>query len=259
MRHAGVGCTASASPVLRKDFGAIGAYPQAKTSGDLGGMDVSVDTQAATALDGAAMGWPWALPFVGILLSIATGPLLFPKIWHGNYGKVAIGWALLTLLPIALIHGGPAMLAAFVHAILAHYLSFILLLFVLYTVAGGILVTGTMHGTPWTNTAMLALGTGMASIVGTTGAAMILIRPLIRANKARKYNTHVFIFFIILVANVGGRSARSVIRRYSLGSCTVSISFGLHGIFGCRPPSSPSCYWRCFSCSIFGSSAGTHR
>ena len=162
------------------------------------------DAHAATALDGAAMEWPWALPFVGILLSIATGPLLFPKIWHDHYGKVAIGWALLTLLPIAVVHGGVAMLSALVHAMLAEYLSFIVLLFALYTVAGGILITGTIRGTPLVNTAMLALGTGMASIVGTTGAAMILIRPLIRANKARNQNTHVFVFFIILVANVGG-------------------------------------------------------
>ena len=116
----------------------------------------------------------------------------------------------------------PAMLAAFVHAIFAEYLSFIVLLFALYTVAGGILVTGTIRGTPWTNTAMLALGTGMASIVGTTGAAMILIRPLIRANKARKHNTHVFIFFIILVANVGGALS-------PLGDPPLFVGF-LHGV-----------------------------
>lgn len=162
------------------------------------------DAYAATALDGAAMAWPWALPFVGILLSIATGPLLFPKVWHGHYGKIAAGWVLLTLLPIAIIHGASVMLAAFVHAMLAEYLSFIVLLFALYTVAGGILVTGSIRGTPATNTAILALGTGIASLVGTTGAAMILIRPLIRANEARKHNTHVIIFFLILVANIGG-------------------------------------------------------
>jgi Na+/H+ antiporter NhaD/arsenite permease-like protein len=161
------------------------------------------DARAAT-LDGAAMGWPWALPFIGILLSIAAGPLLFPKAWHRHYGKIAAGWALLTLLPIALVHGAAAMLAAFVHAVLAEYLSFIVLLFALYTVAGGILVTGSRRGTPATNTGVLALGTLFASLVGTTGAAMILIRPLIRANAARQYNAHVFVFFIILVANVGG-------------------------------------------------------
>jgi Na+/H+ antiporter NhaD/arsenite permease-like protein len=159
---------------------------------------------AAHALDGAAMGWLWALPFAGILLSIATGPLLFPNIWHSHYGKIATGWALLTLLPIAVLHGTAASAAAFVHAMLAEYMRFILLLFALYVVAGGILVTGTIRGTPISNTAILTLGTLIASFVGTTGAAMILIRPLIRANMDRAFNTHVMVFFIILVANVGG-------------------------------------------------------
>ncbi|MDP9138917.1 MAG: sodium:proton antiporter, partial [Pseudomonadota bacterium] len=79
----------------------------------------------AAALDGAALGWPYALPFGGILLSIAVGPLLFPKIWHAHYGKIAAGWAAMTLASIALLHGVPVMLAAFVHAMLAEYLSFI--------------------------------------------------------------------------------------------------------------------------------------
>jgi len=159
---------------------------------------------AAPALDGAQMGWPWALPFAGILLSIATGPLLFPKFWHAHYGKIAALWALLTLAPIALFAGASSALAAFVHAILAEYMSFIILLFALYVVAGGILITGTLRGTPLVNSAILVLGTAMASIVGTTGAAMILVRPLIRANAARKNNAHVVVFFIFLVANIGG-------------------------------------------------------
>jgi Na+/H+ antiporter NhaD/arsenite permease-like protein len=158
----------------------------------------------AAALDGAAMKWPFALPFAGLLLSIAMGPLLFPKLWHAHYGKIAAAWSVLTLVPIAWFAGSPAMLAAFTHAMLAEYLSFIVLLFALYTVAGGIVVSGDIRGTPWNNTAILALGTTMASVVGTTGAAMVLIRPLVRANIARRYNTHVVIFFIILVANVGG-------------------------------------------------------
>lgn len=159
---------------------------------------------AAPALDGAALGWYWALPFAGILLSIATGPLFFPKLWHHHYGKIAAGWAALTLIPIAFVNGASVALAAFVHAALVEYLSFIVLLFALYTVAGGVLITGSLRGTPATNTGILALGTSAASIVGTTGAAMILIRPLLRANKSRKHNTHVFVFFIVLVANVGG-------------------------------------------------------
>ena len=162
------------------------------------------DALAAPALDGATMGWPWALPFAGILLSIATGPVLFPRIWHAHYGKIAAAWALMTLAPIAFLYGVATAFAALVHTMLAEYLSFIVLLFALYTVAGGILVTGNLPGTPSTNTAILALGTATASIVGTTGAAMILIRPLLAANAARPHNAHLVIFFIILVANVGG-------------------------------------------------------
>lgn len=158
----------------------------------------------AAALDGAAMKWPLALPFAGLLLSIALGPLLFPKLWHAHYGKIAATWSAVTLASIAWLAGGSAMMAAFVHAMLAEYLSFIVLLFALYTVAGGILVSGDVRGTPRNNAIILALGTLMASIVGTTGAAMILVRPLIRANVARRHNVHVMIFFIILVANVGG-------------------------------------------------------
>jgi Na+/H+ antiporter NhaD/arsenite permease-like protein len=158
----------------------------------------------AAALDGAAMKWPFALPFAGLLLSIAIGPLLFARFWHSHYGKIAAAWSLVALVSIAWFAGGSAMAAAFVHAMLGEYLSFIVLLFALYTVAGGILVTGQISGTPGNNAVMLAIGTAMASIVGTTGAAMILVRPLIRANISRRHNTHVVIFFIILVANVGG-------------------------------------------------------
>jgi Na+/H+ antiporter NhaD/arsenite permease-like protein len=159
---------------------------------------------AATELPGATMGWGWALPFAGLLLTIATGPLLIPGIWHHHYGKVAAAWALAALVPMALSFGLPVALAGFVHAMLAEYMSFIILLFALYTVAGGLLVTGNLGGRPLTNTLVLAFGTLAASVVGTTGAAMILVRPLIRANAARKYNVHVFVFFIFLVANIGG-------------------------------------------------------
>jgi Na+/H+ antiporter NhaD/arsenite permease-like protein len=159
---------------------------------------------AASALDGAAMGWPYALPFVGLLLSIALGPLLVPSFWHHHYGKIAAVWALLSLGSLLWLAGGAVMLAALVHALLAEYLGFIVLLLALYVVAGGILISGDIRATPLANAGILALGTAMASVVGTTGAAMILIRPLIRANLPRRHNAHVVVFFIILVANVGG-------------------------------------------------------
>ena len=90
-----------------------------------------------------------------------------------------------------------------------------MLLFALYVVAGGILVTGSLRGTPLVNTAILTFGTMIASVVGTTGAAMILIRPLIRANADRLNNVHVMIFFIFLVANIGGALSRSGTHRCS--------------------------------------------
>jgi Na+/H+ antiporter NhaD/arsenite permease-like protein len=161
----------------------------------------------AATLDGTALSWPWGIPFVGLLLTIATGPLLFPKIWHAHYGKIAVLWSALALAPIALFHGSATASAVLVHALLGEYLSFIILLTALYVVAGGILVVGRVRGTPANNACMLALGTILASFVGTTGAAMILIRPVFRANEARRYKVHVVVFFIILVANVGGRSA----------------------------------------------------
>jgi Na+/H+ antiporter NhaD/arsenite permease-like protein len=159
---------------------------------------------AAPALDGAQMGWFWALPFAGILLSIATGPMLFPKIWHGHYGKLAAGWAVLALIALAAGFGPSQAAHAFVHAMLAEYMSFIILLFALYVVASGLHITGNFGGRPWTNALILAFGTCIASIVGTTGAAMILVRPLIQSNARRAHNAHVVIFFIFLVANIGG-------------------------------------------------------
>jgi Na+/H+ antiporter NhaD/arsenite permease-like protein len=161
-------------------------------------------TAAAASLDGSSLRWPWALPFLGLLVSIATGPMLFPRLWHAHYGKIAFAWSTLTLAPLAALRGIPVAVAEFVHAMLAEYLSFIVLLFALYVVAGGILLTGNLRGTPWVNAAILALGTAIASVAGTTGAAMILIRPLLRANAAQLVNAHVVVFFIFLVANIGG-------------------------------------------------------
>jgi Na+/H+ antiporter NhaD/arsenite permease-like protein len=170
----------------------------------LAAVFIPTAAHAAPALDGAQMGWYWALPFAGILLSIATGPLLFKKIWHDHYGKIAAAWAALTLAALAVSFGPAHALEAFVHALLAEYMSFIILLFALYTVAGGLLITGNLGGRPWSNAGVLAFGTAIASVVGTTGAAMMLVRPLIRANAARAHNVHVVVFFIFLVANIGG-------------------------------------------------------
>jgi Na+/H+ antiporter NhaD/arsenite permease-like protein len=158
----------------------------------------------AATLDGATLSWPWALPFLGIVATIAFAPLVLPRVWHRHYGKLAFVWATLTLAPLAALRGVDVALAALAHALVADYLGFIAILFALYVVAGGILLDGTLRGTPLVNAAILAFGTLIASVVGTTGAAMILIRPLIRANAARLHNVHVVVFFIFLVGNIGG-------------------------------------------------------
>ncbi|BAN45922.1 sodium:proton antiporter [Metapseudomonas resinovorans] len=158
----------------------------------------------AADVDGASLGLLWALPFAGILLSIALMPILAGNLWHHHFGKITAGWTLLFLVPFVLLFGGYAGLALGVHVLFGEYLPFIILLLALFTISGGILVEGNLHGSARLNTGLLALGTLLASAMGTTGAAMLLIRPLLRANDNRRHNAHVVVFFIFLVANVGG-------------------------------------------------------
>ncbi len=158
----------------------------------------------AADIDGSALSVLWGVPFAGILLSIALMPLLAPIFWHHHFGKVAAGWALAFLVPFALVFGPGAAGASFVHALVAEYIPFVILLTALFTVAGGIYIRGNLHGSPALNTAILAIGAVLASVMGTTGASMLLIRPLIRANDNRKHTAHVVVFFIFIVSNAGG-------------------------------------------------------
>nr|WP_295469019.1 sodium:proton antiporter [Mesorhizobium sp.] len=158
----------------------------------------------AHGLPGGEMSLLWALPFAGILLSIATGPLLYAHFWEHHYGKLSALWAALVIVPMAIAFGPMVAAEAVAHTMLLEYISFIILLFALFTIAGGIWISGNIHGTPAMNAILLAIGMVLASIVGTTGASMIMIRPLIRANDNRPFNVHVVIFFIFLVSNIGG-------------------------------------------------------
>ena len=158
----------------------------------------------APHLDGAELGLIWCVPFVGILLSIALFPLLAPTFWHHHFGKVSAFWAFAFLLPFLAVFGWELALFEVLHVGLLEYIPFIILLLSLFTVAGGIRLTGRLVGTPLVNTAILLLGTVLASWMGTTGAAMLLIRPIIRANAWRRYKVHTMVFFIFLVANIGG-------------------------------------------------------
>ena len=158
----------------------------------------------AADIDGKSFGVLWALPFAGILLSIAIFPLLAHHFWEHHQGKIAAFWALLILVPLVLFRGPDVAGSALAHTIIGDYIPFILLLLALFTTAGGILVSGNIHGSPGMNTALLAIGALMASVIGTTGASMVMIRPMMRANDNRRHNVHVFVFFIFLVSNIGG-------------------------------------------------------
>lgn len=172
-------------------------------------------------VDGAVLPVWSIIPFIGILLSIAFWQLAAPQFWHHHYGKISLAWALSFAVPYLAIFHGRAFYDI-LHIYLIDYIPFIILLWGLFTVAGGIVVRGTLRGTPVVNLVLLLIGTAIASWIGTTGASMLLIRPLIRANAYRKNKTHLIIFFIFLVSNIGGSLT-------PLGDPPLFLGF-LHGV-----------------------------
>tara|TARA_B110000263_G_scaffold74039_1_gene64690 strand:- start:559 stop:1881 length:1323 start_codon:yes stop_codon:yes gene_type:complete len=150
------------------------------------------------------MGIIWVVPFAGILLSIAIFPLVLPDFWHHNFGKISLFWATILIIPFLIKEGVTVTVYELLHVGLLEYIPFIILLLALFTISGGVRLTGTLVGTPIVNLLIILIGTLLASWMGTTGAAMLLIRPLINANKHRKNKVHIIVFFIFLVANIGG-------------------------------------------------------
>lgn len=159
---------------------------------------------AATGPTGETMSLLWAVPFAGLLLSIAIWPLAGPAFWHHHYGKIAAAWAVAVLAPMVIAFGPLATAAVVVHTGLLEYLPFIILLLSLFVVTGGLRIISSFEATPAGNTAVLALGTVLAGWMGTTGASIILIRTLLRGNAWRKHRVHSVLFFIFLVSNIGG-------------------------------------------------------
>jgi len=186
--------------------------PDPSAAGD--GVEASLAADHAADDDGADHGGGhghlgeelsllWGIPFVGILLSIAIFPLVAPHFWHAHFPKASAFWGLALALPFLFVYKGVAVYEL-LHIHFADYFPFIILLWALYTVSGGIVVRGNMAGSPISNLLMLLVGTAIASWVGTTGAAMLLIRPFMRANAWRKNQTYQVVFFIFLVCNIGG-------------------------------------------------------
>lgn len=159
---------------------------------------------AFPAIDGATLSLAWGLPFAAMLLAIALLPIFANTFWHRHYGGIALVTALAWMVPFGVVFGADTMLHHVVHALLLEYLPFVIVLAVLYTIAGGILLRGPLAGTPFRNTRLLAAGAALASVMGTTGAAMLLVRPLIAATERRADRVHVVVFFILLVGNIGG-------------------------------------------------------
>lgn len=155
-------------------------------------------------LNGAALSIWWIVPFAGLLLSIAIMPLKAEEFWDNHFGKVSAFWGLCIVIPMLFLVGFETTLYEILHVYMLEYFPFIVLLFALFTISGGVRITGTLRGTPGVNTIMLTIGTLLASWMGTTGAAMLMIRPMLRANAWRKKKVHMVVFFIFLVCNVGG-------------------------------------------------------
>lgn len=144
------------------------------------------------------------IPFAGLLLCIAVLPLVKAEWWEKNQPYAVILWSLLFIIPFAVKFGMGEAAEVVLDCIIKDYLTFIVLLFGLFCVAGNITVEGNLVGSPRVNVLLLAIGTLLSSWVGTTGASMLLVRPVIKMNAWRKNKTHIMVFFIFLVSNIGG-------------------------------------------------------
>lgn len=149
---------------------------------------------------GHQLGLVWVAPFALLLLSIAVLPLLVPRWWESNLNKgivsailgLPVSFYIFRLDSSRLIETG------------IEYTAFIVLLAALFIISGGIYLRGSLPGTPFTNTVVLAMGALLANFIGTTGASMLLIRPVLRANERRRHQVHIVVFFIFIVSNIGG-------------------------------------------------------
>ncbi|MDR3204961.1 MAG: sodium:proton antiporter [Deltaproteobacteria bacterium] len=169
-------------------------------SESLGASELGADPR----IEGQKLSIFWVLPFVAMLLSIALFPLLASHFWERHYGKVSFFWALVFIIPASLLINFQTAAYSLVHTVIEEYVPFIILLLALFAISGGIRLKGSLNGTPTLNSILLLIGSILASLMGTTGASMLLIRPFLAANTHRRYRVHTVVFFIFLVSNIGG-------------------------------------------------------
>lgn len=144
------------------------------------------------------------IPFAGLLLCIAIMPLVKAHWWEEHQPHAVVLWSLLFVIPFAVMYGVHHTAETVLECIIGDYITFIVLLFGLFCVCGNITLSGDLAGSPWINVALLAFGTFLSSCIGTTGASMLMIRPIIKMNAWRKRKRHIIIFFIFMVSNLGG-------------------------------------------------------
>ena len=144
------------------------------------------------------------IPFAGLLLCIALLPLIRPKWWEEHQGLVSAAWIAAMAVTFCLGYGAGTTAETVLECIVNDYLTFIVLLFGLFCVSGNITMEGDFAGSPRVNVGLLAMGTLLASCIGTTGASMLMVRPVIKMNAWRKRKKHIMVFFIFMVSNMGG-------------------------------------------------------
>ena len=144
------------------------------------------------------------IPFAGLLLCIAVMPLIKAEWWEAHQPHVVLMWILLMVIPFAVVYGTGKATETVLECIVNDYLTFIVLLFGLFCVSGNITMEGDFAGSPRVNACLLAFGTLLSSCIGTTGASMLMVRPVIKMNSWRKRKSHIMIFFIFMVSNMGG-------------------------------------------------------
>lgn len=183
---------------------------KSEQAGAVQSADAAAGTHAEAAvhhaphIDAKNLSLLWIIPFVGILLSIALFPLIKPHFWHHHYGKISLFWGVAFFIAFAAWFGISTGIFYLLEVYMLEFIPFITLLLALFTVAGGIQLKGELAGTPKVNTIMILIGAVLASFMGTTGAAMVVIRPILKANEWRRNKVHIVVFVIFVVANIGG-------------------------------------------------------
>ena len=154
--------------------------------------------------EGMMMNLAFCIPFAGLLLCIAVLPLVKAEWWEAHQPHAVVFWSLLFVLPFAFVYGPGQAFEKVLECIVDDYLTFIILLFGLFCVSGNITLEGDLEGSPRINVGLLLIGTMLSSWIGTTGASMLMVRPIIKMNAWRKRRSHIMVFFIFLISNIGG-------------------------------------------------------